>query len=448
MRRRIGASRPAAALVACALGLGCGSVDSLWSRPPPIRGPVEPAPPTQFSGERAFSYLEALTAIGPRVAGTPGADAAREYIRAQLEGLGLTVREHAFAISGESRSPVSAPPAAGSDADAPEEPAATEDADAPVEPAAEGADMAPGSGGESDPLLPDDAGADEATAPVEIVHLSVVIPGASSDVFLLAAHFDTARFEAFRFVGANDGASGPAVLLELARQLSERPLPYTTWIAFLDGEARFDDAVEPFAGSRALAAALAADGTLDRVRLAVFFGAVGDAELTVARDARSYRRYRETFFEVGHRLGYEQAFPRSSPATDLDGSHVAFLAARTRRVVLIADDRFGGDEPPGLYWHTEDDTPAHCSPESLASIGHVTLIALRQIGSLLQKVDRFVKRPSPEPATEAAQDAEGVGEADEGASEGIRADPFGGLPPQEDAGTADASEGVERAPPR
>jgi hypothetical protein len=409
---------------------------------------VEPAPPTQFSGERAFSHLEALTAIGPRVAGTPGADAARDYIRSQLEGLGLTVREHAFTSSGEGPSPVSAPPAVGSDADAPMEPAPTEGADAPLEPAAEGADTAPGSGGESDPLPPDDAGTDPATAPVEIVHLSAVIPGASSDVFLLAAHFDTARYDAFRFVGANDGASGPAVLLELARQLSERPLPYTTWITFLDGEARFDDAVERFAGSRALAADLAAEGILERVRLAVFFGAVGDAELTIARDAHSHRRYRETFFEVGQRLGYEQVFPRSSPATELDGSHVAFFAARTRRVVLIADDRFGGDEPPGLYWHTEDDTPARCSPESLASIGHVTLIALGRIGALLQKVDRFVQRPSPEPDTEAEPEAERVDEADGGESEAGGADPVGESTPPEDAGAGDASGGEEHAPPQ
>jgi hypothetical protein len=179
----------------------------------------------------------------------------------------------------------------------------------------------------------------------------------------------------------------------------------------------------------------------------VFFGAVGDAELTIARDARSYRRYRETFFEVGQRLGYEEVFPRTSSVTELDGSHVAFFSVRTRRVVLIADDRFGGDEPPGVYWHTEDDTPARCSPESLASIGHVTLIALGRIGSLLQKVDRFVQRPSPEPDAEAAQEAERVGEADEGESEGGGADPVGESTPPEDAGAGDASDGVEHAPP-
>ena len=39
------------------------------------------------------------------------------------------------------------------------------------------------------------------------------------------------------YVGANEGASGAALLLELARVIAEKPLPYTTWIVFLDGEA-------------------------------------------------------------------------------------------------------------------------------------------------------------------------------------------------------------------
>ncbi|UCE86092.1 MAG: M28 family peptidase [Deltaproteobacteria bacterium] len=421
MRTRPGASRTVVALVAGCIGLACQAFDSSRPPPPPVRAPLEPAPVTDFSGERAWAHLEALTALGPRVAGTPGADAAREYIRAQLESFGLTVREHAFELPGG----------------------------APAAPAPSDPDEA-GEGGASEAESPEP---DSARAPaVEIVHLSAVIPGASPDLFLLAAHFDTARFDAFRFVGTNESASGPAVLLELARQLARSPLPYTTWITFLDGEARFAPGAEPLAGSRALAEQLARDDTLERIRFAVFLGAVGDAELTIARDARSHRRYRERFFEIGQRIGYPEAFARSSPLTTLDGSHVAFLARQARRVVMIADDRFGGGEPPGVYWHTEDDTPDRCSADSLEAVGHVTLLALREFGSLLQKVDRFVPRPAPEsetvPAPEAEDPVETEVEAESPADRRppgtLEPEPAGDVPAPDDPAAAGAE---DRAPP-
>ena len=50
---------------------------------------------------------------------------------------------------------------------------------------------------------------------VEIINVGGVIPGESEDVIVLAAPYDTRHFEDFTFVGANDGGSGPALLLEL-----------------------------------------------------------------------------------------------------------------------------------------------------------------------------------------------------------------------------------------
>ena len=94
--------------------------------------------------------------------------------------------------------------------------------------------------------------------PVEVTHLVATLPGESSDRFLLAAPYDTRAVPGLAFVGANASASGPALVLELARVLSRRPRPYTLTIAFVDG-----DRLPPsqpgagFPGSRSFAAWLA-----------------------------------------------------------------------------------------------------------------------------------------------------------------------------------------------
>jgi hypothetical protein len=318
----------------------------------PAKAP-EPAPATvaaasDFSGDTAFAHLRALAEIGPRAAGTPGAAAARAYLRGELEKLGLHVEERSM-------------------------------------------EGPPGPDG----------------APQLLVNLVAVIPGASPQIFVLAAPYDTRRFESFRFVGANDGASGPALLLELARVIQANPLHYTTWIVFLDGEALRAPGpaanVEPaHAGSRALAHELLSEPGAATLRLVVTFQQVGDADLHIARDLRSNRLYREEFWFAAARLRRKDAFRPEDPFESPAGSHEAFLAAGFRGVVLITDPAYGGNEPPGAFANSEDDTVERCSSQSLASVGAVTIEALDRISERLAKIDRFVKQSAPPPPGEAA----------------------------------------------
>ena len=70
-----------------------------------------------------------------------------------------------------------------------------------------------------------------------MVNLIATIPGQRPERIVLASHFDTKLFREFRFVGASDGASSTAALLELGRVLKARPqLPFTIELLFLDGE--------------------------------------------------------------------------------------------------------------------------------------------------------------------------------------------------------------------
>ncbi len=319
--------------------------------------PIEAAPlaaSTDFSADAAFAHLRALVEIGPRVAGTAGAAEARAYLRAELEKLGLRVEERR----------VAGPPG------------------------------------------PDGA-------PLEFVNLVAVIPGDSPQIFVLATPYDTRRFERFRFVGANAAASGPALLLELARVIQSNPLRYTTWIVFLDGEAASadgdaSDAAPAHAGSLALARELSSETGAPKVRMIVLFGQVGDADLHIARDLRSHRLFREEFWLAAARLGRSDVFRAGDPFESPPGSHRPFGAAGFRHVVLITDPAYGGSEPPGAFANSEDDTLERCSPQSLVSVGLVTLEALDRIGARLAKIDRFAKpvqKPTPA-ASEAPTETE------------------------------------------
>ena len=142
----------------------------------------------------------------------------------------------------------------------------------------------------------------------------------------------------------------------------------------------------------------------------VSFQQVGDADLRIARDLRSHRLFREEFWLAAARLGRSEAFRPADRFESPPGSQSAFLAAGFRGVVLITDPSYGGDEPPGAYANSEDDTPERCSPQSLATVGMVTLEALDRIGERLAKIDRFAKKteepaaPPPAPAPSQASE--------------------------------------------
>jgi hypothetical protein len=317
---------------------GCRAPATPDGAMPPI-----PAAATDFSGDAALAHLRALAAIGPRAAGTPGADQARAYLRTQIENLGLRVEERRYF----------GPPG-------------------------------------PDGVRP------------ELVNLEAVVPGASPQLFVLTAAYDTRPFESFRFQGANDGASAPALLLELMRVIVARPLPYTTRFVFVDREAAgaSDPSGTPLLiGSQLLAADLMSDKErAASVRLVVSFQQVGDAELRIARDLRSHRLFREEFWLAAARLGRTDAFRPADRFESPVGSQTSFLSAGFRGVVLITDSSYGGDEPPGAWANSEDDTPERCSAQSLATVGVVTLEALDRIGQRLAKIDRFATKQAGEPA--------------------------------------------------
>jgi hypothetical protein len=310
-----------------------------------------------FVAERALEDLSALAALGPRPTGSDGAAGARAHLRAALETLGIEVRELALEL----------PPAPGDDA---------------------------------------------ASARRLAVQLIGVIPGESPDLVLLGASYDTAPGAG---AAADAAASGPAVLLELGRAIAAKPLPYTTWLAFLDGDLG-GAAAESRAGSQAFAQRLAADGALAGIRLALFFRRVGGPDLRVQRDLRSHRIHREAVWRAAAGGDARGAFPPDAGFATPPGAHLSLLEVGMRRVVLLA----GADDA----LEPRDDVAGRCSRESLAAVGQVSLDALDEITRTLVKVDRLVpaggarkaapeaESPAPEPAAPDAGGAPPSPEAD------------------------------------
>jgi hypothetical protein len=235
---------------------------------------------------------------------------------------------------------------------------------------------------------------------MEAVHLIAVLTGRSSDRFVLASAYDTREIPGVEFVGANASASGPALLLELARVLSRRDRLYTLMIVLLDADA--PPAIRPgmgFPGTRAFAASVAETPGpgFEQIRLAVFFQQVADLDLRVARDLRSHHVYREFFWEAAGVLDQGVYFPPNARVESVEGSHLELIEAGLPRTVIISDPRFGGDDVPGRYSATDSDTPERCSPHSLEVVGAVTLEALDRIARRLARIDRFRADPLEDP---------------------------------------------------
>ena len=338
--RRTGESMLARVGIPCFLLLAALCAPSCRGRPlaPQVRDTTPPV--TGFSSERAWGHLQALVAIGPRVTGSEESVRARAYILDQLSKLDLRVETHAATVPLSPRSKVGLP----------------------------------------------------------VENLIAVIPGASADLVILATPYDTPAVEDPEYVGANEGASGAAMLLELARVIAEKPLPYTTWIVFLDGEAPLatGNPARPtvgLLGSRAFASSLAEHELVRRVRLAVVFARVGGADLRIARDLKSHRMYREDFFAAAKITGHTDAFRSSQPFESPYAAHHSFLGYGLRRVVVLSDSSLASEGESGEPPNVRADTLENCSPESLQAVGDVTLVGLDRITTRLAKIDRFSEYP-------------------------------------------------------
>jgi glutaminyl-peptide cyclotransferase len=265
---------------------------------------------TKFDANRAWEHLRQLVALGPRPAGSPAIEQARKYIKDQLTTVGVSVADQAW--------------------------------------------------NDETPL-----------GPLHLVNLVATIPGASKDRLIIAGHYDTKRFREFRFVGANDGGSSAALLLELGRVLKTTRNALTIELLFLDGEEAVLDWTgnDHTYGSRHYVAIAKRDKSLDSLKAMVLVDMIGDRDLQIKREAHSTTWLTDVVWSAADRLKLGAHFlPVSTPIED---DHLEFLAAGVPSVDLIDLDY--------PAWHTRNDTLDAVSARSLQVVGDVLLASLPQI---------------------------------------------------------------------
>lgn len=207
-----------------------------------------------------------------------------------------------------------------------------------------------------------------------------VIPGNRDGFIVVGAHHDT-KSGIPNFVGANDGGSGVAVVLELARQLTpQAPLQGPSIaIALFDGEEARGDRAFSEDGKRGSSAYvdLAEGGgkgavpDLEEIRAMVLFDMVGDCELQIPLEANSSPELFSRFAAADPGLFFGET-------NGIDDDHVPFLQAGVKAVDLI-DFTYGGDKTPGTFWHTPADTLDKVCADSLDRVGEAAVATLRSL---------------------------------------------------------------------
>lgn len=205
-----------------------------------------------------------------------------------------------------------------------------------------------------------------------------VVPGKTSRIIILASHYDSKYFKDFKFVGANDGGSSSALVLELARILARNnPTDFTIWCTFFDGEEAIDEwtALDSLYGSRQFVKMLTRRQQLERLGAIFLFDLIGDKNLTLRREGNSTPALNDIIWTTGQESGFGSIFMEGS--TTVVDDHIPFT-----RVGVPAVDLIDLDYPE---WHTAGDTVDKVSIENVAAVGTVFLKALPRLGEELKR---------------------------------------------------------------
>ena len=266
-----------------------------WDTISPLSMP-EPDP-VKFDGERAYADVQTQVSFGARHPGTAGHTQLQGWIRTELESAGWTVE---FQVSEALGHPV-------------------------VNIVAKRTDETP-----------------------------QIIIGAHYDSRMFADSDPDPANHDQPVPAANDGASGVAVLLELARSLPDETVP--VWLVFFDAEDNGRiEGWDWILGSREFV-----KNNPVRPRAVIVVDMIGDADLNIYRERNSNAELTDQIWATARSLGYDKQFLDEYKFSMID-DHTPFLEAGIPAVDIIDFDY--------PYWHTVQDTPDKVSAESLQAVG-------------------------------------------------------------------------------
>ena len=196
-------------------------------------------------------------------------------------------------------------------------------------------------------------------------------PGTRDGIIVILGHYDTVYpLRNSGFVGANDGGSSTAILLEYANQLRGKKRDgYNVWLVWTDGE----EAVKTWSdtdslyGTRHLAEKWEKDGTLKKIKALMVMDMIGDADLNIDRDTNSTPWLLDLIYAAAERLGYQSHFYAREGAIEDD--HLPFVKRGVPSADVIDLD-YGYNN---VFHHTAQDTMDKLSPKSLEIVGNTIL---------------------------------------------------------------------------
>jgi Zn-dependent M28 family amino/carboxypeptidase len=289
---------------------------------PVLNLPPDSGPPPTFDADRAMQYLKEIVNFGPRPLGSANHKKVEDYITSHLK---------------------------------------------------------------SDAVEHDTFTIDTSEGKFPVHNIVAKFPGSKDGIIVIASHYDTNYpLRNTSFIGANDGASSSALLLEIANQLRGKPRDgYSVWLVWDDAEegmkpdTEVDFMKDSLYGITHLAEKWQADGTLKKIKAFLLADMIGDADLNIDRDLNSTPWLEDVAYEAATRMGYQSHFfARKNSVSD---DHLPFMKRGVPCADLI-DFTYGYND---VFWHTTQDTVDKLSPKSLGIVGGVILEMTR----ILDKMD-------------------------------------------------------------
>ncbi|MGA8272268.1 MAG: M28 family peptidase [Candidatus Sulfotelmatobacter sp.] len=313
-----------AALLACGRDNNANSVKAQTPLPtaetstPNLSLPPDNGPLPAIDAARAMHYVKEMVALGPRPVGSANHKKVEEYIVSHLKG--DTVEDDVFT------------------------------ADTP-----------------------------EGKFPVR--NIIAKFPGTRDGIIVIASHYDTNYpLRNTSYIGANDGASSSALLLEIANQMRGKKLDgYSIWLVWDDAEEAmktWSDA-DSLYGIRHLAQKWQDDGTLKKIKAYLLADMIGDADLNIDHDQNSTPWLENVVYQAATRLGYQSHF--FARDNQVEDDHIPFMQRGVPCADLIDFD-YGYNN---VFWHTPQDTVDKLSPKSLEIVGSTILETV----NILDKMD-------------------------------------------------------------
>ena len=292
--------------------------------------------PTPFDGAKAWRHLKAICNIGPRISTSPGMLKQQQYLEKHFKANGGEFLKQEFSVA------------------------------------------SPFNGNQ-----------------VSLHNVLVRYHPDRKRRLMICCHYDTRPFPdqdkrnpTGRFIGANDGGSGVALLCELGRHLTDMKGDWGVDLMFFDGEEFVAANQNPtFLGSTYFAKQYAAGRIPWRYEYAILVDMVADKDLQIYFEKNSLRpgpdRLTRSIWGTANRIGVREFVPKARHIVTDD--HLPLNNIAKIPTCDIIDFDFPNPRAGNAYWHTQADNLSNCSQDSLNKVGSVVLAWIREMQSLHSK---------------------------------------------------------------